>query len=295
MPGARAHLAVLITCHNRRQQTANCIAALYRQAGIVGIEVRAFVCDDGSDDGTREMLVSQGSTITILAGSGSLYWTGGMRQAFGRALEEDFDYYLWLNDDVVLYTHALARLLETFTSLPGSLEGLSIVVGTTRDPGCERPTYGGFASWPQNTILKLERVYDPEAPRACDTFNGNCVLIPRQVARVVGNLDGRFTHSLGDLDYGFRAHQAGCSIWVAPGYIGDCAQNVIGRPWEDSTQPIGARWDLLIGAKGLPPKAWFVFLSRYGGRLWLLRWARPYVRFWITAALDGLLKKPNFG
>ncbi len=287
MPGARVRLAVLITCHNRRQQTANCLAALHRQTRVAGVEVHAFVCDDGSSDGTREMLLSQGSAVTVMAGSGLLYWAGGMRRVFGRALEEDFDYYLWLNDDVTLFAQALTRLLETFASVAGSPAALAIVVGTTRDPGCERPTYGGFASQPQDTIVKLERVYDPEAPRPCDTFNGNCVLIPRQVARVVGNLDERFTHSMGDLDYGFRARLAGCAIWVAPGYIGECVRNVATRPWQDSTMPILARWNLLIGVKGLPPRVWFVFLSRYGGRLWLLRWAQPYVRFWITAALRG--------
>src|SRR5437879_10926345 len=59
----------------------------------------------------------------------------------------------------------------------------------------------------------------------CDTMNGNCVLIQRSVVPRLGNLDHHFTHSMPDLDYGLRAKRAGCSVSVAPGYVGDCVTN----------------------------------------------------------------------
>jgi GT2 family glycosyltransferase len=73
--------------------------------------------------------------------------------------------------------------------------------------------------------LKFDLIEPGEQVKRCDTINGNCVLIPRNVVQVVGNLDPAFTHYAGDWDYGLRAAQQGCSVWVAPGYVGTCSQN----------------------------------------------------------------------
>jgi len=93
-------------------------------------------------------------------------------------------------------------------------------------------------------------------------MNGNCVLIPRSAAERVGNLDARFTHRMGDLDYGFRARRAGCALWIAPGYVGTCAANAPA----DETLPVRERWRRLLGPKGLPPREWWVFTWRHNER-----------------------------
>jgi GT2 family glycosyltransferase len=59
----------------------------------------------------------------------------------------------------------------------------------------------------------------------CDTMHGKCVLIPRSVVQIVGNLDPAFVHYIGDWDYGLRTRQEGCTVWIAPGYLGTCSLN----------------------------------------------------------------------
>ena len=167
-------------------------------------------------------------------------------------------------------------------------------MGTTVDPANGRPWYGGLKTRRGGRTLNLERVHDSDLQRQCDTFNGNCVLIPRAAARIVGNIDRHFRHAMGDLDYGFRARQAGCSAWVVPGFVGECVRNPAVRPRLDSSKPVTQRWNFLIGPKGLPPRAWWVFSSRYGGALWPLRWAYPYLKFGIDA-LTGALGRRSQG
>jgi GT2 family glycosyltransferase len=73
--------------------------------------------DDGSTDDTATAVSQRFPQVKILQGTGSLFWNGGMRIAFAQALQHDYDYYLWLNDDTVLYPNALETLLTTAQTL----------------------------------------------------------------------------------------------------------------------------------------------------------------------------------
>jgi glycosyltransferase involved in cell wall biosynthesis len=47
-------IAVLITCHNRIQKTQTCLKSLFKQKKIENINLKVFLVDDGSTDGTKE-------------------------------------------------------------------------------------------------------------------------------------------------------------------------------------------------------------------------------------------------
>lgn len=53
--------------------------------------------------------------VHVINGDGNLYWSGGMRKAWDVAAKtHDYDYYLWFNDDAVLYENALEMMFEPF-------------------------------------------------------------------------------------------------------------------------------------------------------------------------------------
>lgn len=277
-------LAVLIACHNRVAHTVRCIEGLKSQKDP-GMTVDVFLVDDGSDDGTSGAVARIMPAARILHGSGDLYWSGGVRLAFARAMEEDYDYYLWLNDDTVLDRDALSRLAETHRTLGSGPGEALIVVGSTRDPVTGAFSYGGWRrrarSFGPRTWTKIPP--DPERPTACDTINGNCVLIPRAVVRRIGNIDAVFRQGLGDLDYGLRAVKNGCRIMIAAGYFGTCSQNDGTGFWTDRNLGLLSRWNKLIGPKGLPISAWRVFTSRHKGPWWPASWLAPYILLWFDA------------
>ncbi|MEM3433164.1 MAG: glycosyltransferase family 2 protein [Candidatus Methanomethyliaceae archaeon] len=272
-------LAALLTVHNRRATTLACLDALLGQLLPAGIRLSVFLVDDGSTDGTAEAVRERFPEVRLLQGSGSLFWNGGMRLAFSKALKEGFDYYLWLNDDTHLYPGALHVLLETSLKLGPE----AIVVGSVQDPHTGAHTYGGVVRSNRYRPLRFSLVAPGEAPRLVDTMNGNCVLIPRQVAEKVGNLDPNFTHSMGDFDYGLRARRLGFGVWVAPGYVGTCARNSMKGTWCDSALPLRERWRKVREVKGLPPEEWRVFAQRYAGSLWPVYWLSPYLRLLLSS------------
>src|SRR3546814_286220 len=114
-------------------------------------------------------------------------------------------------------------------------------------------------------------------------MNGNCVLIPSEVATAVGNIDPVFSHSMGDFDYALRARRMGWTIWVAPGFVGICRRNPVSGSFLDESLRLRTRVGAMIGRKGLPPWEWGTFAQRYGGVLWPLYWASPYVKVFLAS------------
>lgn len=259
----RVDLAVLLTCHNRKDKTLSCLKSLSEQVDREDGPVQVYLVDDASTDGTAEAVTRQFGDVHLLQGDGTLFWNGGMRKAFQTASEKGYDYYLWLNDDTELLGDALDRLLSIAREYPGA-----IIVGSTLDLKQEKHTYGGVLLGPGMSRLRFSQIVPhTDSVLPCDTFNGNCVLIPREVFNVIGNLSTDFTHGMGDFDYGLRAKQAGFESLVAPGYYGLCDPNQPPRCF-DQRQSLFSRLKILHSPKGLPPAEWMRFTRRHAPFVW---------------------------
>jgi GT2 family glycosyltransferase len=271
-------VAVILSCFNRRSKTLEAVGCIRTQTGLDGVTVDLFVLDDGSSDGTGAALRAQHPEVTVLQGDGSLFWNGGMRRAWDAALARDYDFYLWLNDDTRLFPDTLGRMLDTHARCVRARGQAGIVIGSTADEA-GRTSYGGERQGGALRPLTL-RLLDPtDAVQACDTFNGNCVLVSRRAATTLGNLDGRFVHAMGDTDYGLRAKRAGIPMWLMPGFAGRCVNdNAQAGSYQDASLPLKARLQKMLAPKGLPWRPWLLICRRHAGPLWPLYWAWPYIR-----------------
>lgn len=169
-----------MTCFNRRETTLKSIGALYEQVLPEGMDFDVYLVDDGCTDGTGEAVREQFPKVRVLQGDGNLYWCGGMRMAWAEAMESDYDYYLWLNDDTMLLSGALQTLLATARDVRLREGYDGIIVGSCRDPITRRHTYGGRLK--RNRCCRLPDKPLPPSDRItpCDTMNGNLVLVPRR-------------------------------------------------------------------------------------------------------------------
>ncbi len=205
-------IAILMTCHNRRDKTVLCLKALQRQDLPEGTRLSVYVVDDGSSDGTSDAIKSIFPSARLLSGDGSLFWCGGMRRAWQEAAKPDCQHYLWMNDDTSLFASAVADLLETLEYVRHQRGQDAIIVGAIRSPDSETATYGGVMRMKNRGSLGFNAMAPTGQPAECDTMNGNCVLVPRTIAEVVGNLSSQFTHGMGDFDYGLRRRRKGIAV-----------------------------------------------------------------------------------
>lgn len=278
-------VVALMACHNRREKTLESIAHYFACVVPTNCVRRVVLVDDGSTDGTSEAVRAAFPEVIIERGDGNLFWNRGMLRAWIRALPLEPDYVLWLNDDTLLYPHALAVLLNTEARLSAETGQPILIVGTTNDHA-GRLSYGGSVPASIFNRLKLRKVVPGDAPQPATTMNGNCVLVPRAVYERIGLLDNVFQHAMGDNDYGFRAVKAGFRIWVAPGYVGCCTNdNQTAGSFNDTSLPLRTRWEKITSPKGLPFAAWYAMCRRHAGPIWPLVWFLPYARVLLSAAV----------
>jgi len=271
-------IAVLITCHNRKDHTLDCIGRLVAQRHSNELDFKIFLVDDGSRDGTSFAVQRRYPSVHILHGDGSLYWAGGMRMAMAAAMRENFDFLLWLNDDTKLDPDAVECLLQTYSELEAKCQSPPIIVGSIRDPVTGELSYGGSVHASRWHPLRFSQIMPASEPQKCDVFNGNCVLLPRRAVDLVGDLHPKLVHAGADYAYGLRASRRGVSSWISPGYFGECPKNSLRGTWMDLTLPLWQRYKRLFDVKGQPPMSRLIYYFEYGGPLWWLLYPLVYFR-----------------
>ena len=220
------NIAILLACFNRKEETLSCLKGLHEALLPEGVKFEVTLLDDGSTDGTSEAVAEKFPEVSIINGSGDLYWNQGMRVAWNEALKRrKYDYYLLLNDDTDLFPDAMKKLVETEELLKRTLEKTAIIVGSIADPTDGHLTYGGVKRENAYLGMKFSLIEPGEESIPCDTFNANCVLISKEVVDKIGILSDHFTHGMGDTDYGLRAAENGFGCFTAPGYVGECENN----------------------------------------------------------------------
>lgn len=243
----------LMTCFNRKEKTVSSVTKLIQ--GNPHIDFKFIIADDNSTDGTKEALEAMPEVI-LLSGTGSLFYSGGMRLAIQYAVEhiDCFDYCLLFNDDVEFNDFAIEKMLSIGN-------GKEIIVGPTCDDD-GRISYGGVIK--KSEYFPKFEIIDGKSPRAksCDTFNANCVLIPWEIFKKLGNMDPMYSHSLGDFDYGFKASKKGIPIWVCDFFVGKCFDNPVTGSWRDTKLSRKERLRKKESPKGLPRREWWYYLKK---------------------------------
>ena len=191
-------IAALITCHNRKAKTIDCLRSLFAAYN----ECDVYLVDDGCTDGTSEAVRSEFTNVHIIKGDGSLFWSRGMYTAWNEAVKGKYDYYLWLNDDIELYPNFIEELFNSYNMAGGNCI-VSGLIGNINEKN--KVLYGG-----SDSDKKL--LGESDKPQNITYMNGNVVLVPREVVNKIGIIDPFLHHDLGDVDYGLTAIEHGIHV-----------------------------------------------------------------------------------
>jgi GT2 family glycosyltransferase len=275
-------IAVLMTVHNRRDTTLECLRRLSAmQYDRERVTLDIFMTDDGCTDGTADAVSDAFPQVHVIQGNGELYWNRGMYAAWQEAAKHDYDFYWWVNDDTFVFEDTLSRML----ACSASHEDKAIVVGCTCSSGEPvRFTYGGWEG--EKTIS------DVSFERPCRTMHGNLVLIPRAVFLRLGMNDPYYRHSLGDTDYGLRATENDIGIWSAAGYCGICDLHERPVVWMDPDKPVKERWSNFFSPLGNNPFEYFHYRRKHYGLLSALsRLGSNFIHFLFPRMWTGKCKQ----
>lgn len=218
----KSKVGVAIAVHNSRDQTRNCLDSLLRSDCC---NLHIVVVDDGSYDGTWEMLKRDYPSVVVLLGDGNLWWTGGNNRAIEACLEAGCDYVLLLNPDVILKPDTILQLLVAASKNPNTI--ISPVVVRHDRPKIVwwagsrwQPLIPWFPLiWMNRYIFKAGTPVSklPAEPFFTSEAHGRGVLVPGNVFKRIGLYDiEHLPHYGADTDFSFRATSAGFAILIVP-------------------------------------------------------------------------------
>ncbi|WP_397445425.1 glycosyltransferase family 2 protein [Polaribacter sp. R77954] len=252
-------IAVLLACYNRKVKTLNCLKSLYEATLPREFTLDIFLVDDNSTDGTTAAVNQSYPKVNVIEGNGNLFWNRGMFKAWEVAsMNYEYDFYLWLNDDVKLFKNSIVLMLEASEKTSFS----SLICGPTCSEFEKTITYGGSKIGEKGLVIPNGKIQE------CRIIHGNFVLVPRIVYDKIGNLDWSFKHAIGDFDYGLRAIKVGFKNYITSDYIGTCESNPTLPKWCLKETHIKNRFQLLYSPLGYAePIPFFIYEKRHFGLL----------------------------
>lgn len=182
--------------------------------------------DDGSTDGTSLALAAKQPKVTVLRGTGSLYWTGSVKLGIDYVLGicQKNDWLILANNDVVFSRGAIHKLIDEAVNKErrAIISSLSVDV-TDRDTIIKSGTL--VKSWLLN---RTEHIFAGQSYRKlksndlfeANLLTGRCLAHPVEIFGKIGNYDAdRFPHYGGDDEFSARAKRMGYQLYVAPSSI----------------------------------------------------------------------------
>lgn len=284
IPRKSIKIQAIATCYNRVDKTLACIQDLINQELPPSIEVSILLVDDGSCDGTAELVQKRFPSVEIIQGTGKLYWAGGMRRAWEHLEEKrvHFDMLLVFNDDISLVRNAIAIIYNDFCNIIERGQEHVVVTGIFADPESGSLTYGGWRrdSWWHPLRMKFAHPSSSadRLPERVDTLNMNFALIGKSVLDKHGFLAPYFVHHGADFEFGIRVSKKGAYLAASTQTVGFCLRNsALG-----TSRELGlSRWvrlRRLLSPKEEPVWQRFHYHRKFGGLLWPIIFVAPYVR-----------------
>ena len=245
-------IAVLITCHNRKEKTISSLASLFKAQEYYGkdLELSVYLTDDGSTDGTSEEIGKRWPDVVILKGSGSLFWAGGMRNSWQKALEKNYDGYLLVNDDTILLQNLFENILFTDKYSIKEFGKSGIYIGSTIDPETKELTYGG-AVFSNRFLLLYHKVKPDRIPKQCQLGNANIMYVSHNVVNKIGTLHKGYKHGIADYDYTLKACKNNIPVLLIPGICGYCRNDHVDKYEMVTNLTLNERIKFLYSPTGL--------------------------------------------
>ena len=207
MSGAAARtprILVILPVHNRRATTALFIRSLLAQSYT---NWHLLLIDDGSTDGTADMVRGLVSSLTVLCGDGNWWWGGALHQGYlwlKRHPDHHADLVLIINDD----TEFLPDFLEHAVR---KAEPRSLLLAQLYNQAGEFVEAGVRLDW-----RKLDSISVKE------TVGLNCLstrglfLWARDFLEIGGFYPVLLPHYLSDYEFTMRAHRKGFALMSSP-------------------------------------------------------------------------------
>ena len=213
-------LSIVLVCWNNKDYLEPCLRSLYE--GYLYSRFDVIVVDNGSTDGSQEMLRSQFPEVGIIQNDHNV----GLARACNQGTEATQGrYVLLLNNDTLVNGPSLDAMVKFMDETADA----GAVGGRLLNPdGSFQAGYANFSSLREEFLIatrigeRLQDGYpshldvDVEQPMAVGWLSSACLLLRRASLDEVGLLDEGFFIYGDEADLQYRLQQAGWKVYYLP-------------------------------------------------------------------------------
>ena len=257
-----AFVGIVIPVWNAIDYTLACLDSL---ADLSYPRFEVVVVDNGSTDGTADAVRNGHPEVTLVRNERNMGFAHACNQGLAEVFGRGAAFALLLNNDTLVATDMLLRLLEAALVQPDvGILGPKICYADLPDT----PWFTGIRFRGQIYIVRtasLKYQVQSDVPAAVDFISGCGMMIRRSVYDTIGGLSEEYFMYYEDLDFCLRAKHAGFGVIYVPGAL---------------------MWHALSvssGGKDSPLKQYFqikssmIFYRRHTRGIW--RWINLAIRF----------------
>lgn len=176
-------------------------------------DFKIIIVDDGSNDGTPEMIEKEFPDVILLKEKGDLWWAEATNVGVRYAMEHGATHIMTLNDDTVPDPDFVEKMLYWSNLHPDALLGAVQVdfdTNTIIYGGEQRSWATGKSSYLLDTLPEKEQ----HGLHEVSQFPGRGLLVPTKVFETIGLYDSKnFPQTIADLDFTHRAVNGGFKIY----------------------------------------------------------------------------------
>lgn len=207
----------LMPVFNRLEMTRSMLVDL--RAQNLDEELKVFVINDGSTDGTADFLATL-KDVTTIEGNGNLWWGGAIDMGLRAVLKvaRASDWVLFVNNDTHIRTDFVQHLVDTARRLAPAAVGS--IIRQDSQPFSVRSVGPKIDAW----RLLVADILVPEdggqwgSEKAVDALSGRGVLFPVQALQSAGGMRPKYLpHYLADYEVSLRVRSAGWRLVVDTG------------------------------------------------------------------------------
>ncbi len=205
-------LYIVIPVFNRKHHTRDCLNYLRKQTNQ---DFKVVVVDDGSTDGTDQMLEEEFPEVITLKGTGELFWTASVNMGIQYGLDHGAEYVMTLNNDTIPTDTFVEKMMYWAEKKPNAVLGALELDSESKDIvfGGERMKWRLFRSC--ETIVGDIPEGQRTGLHAVTHHPGRGCLIPKAVFKKIGLFDEvGFPHYYADFDFTYNAYKHGFESYI---------------------------------------------------------------------------------
>jgi GT2 family glycosyltransferase len=210
---------IIVLTYRMRDVVRTCIKSLFC---LTYPNFRLLIVDNGSNDGTEEMLRYEFPELTVIQTGSNLGYTGGNNKGLEYAIERDAKYVLIINPDTEVANPAfLEEMIKHTESHPEiGIAGPRVFL---RDAGRVQNTvlfppglWRNSINWVRYRISPRSLSLSGNEAVETKVLNGVCLLIKTACLRQIGLFDENIFMYIEDADMDYRAYRHGWRVKYLP-------------------------------------------------------------------------------